>query len=158
MQPDNTTPQTQPIAPIPQHQVQTVTQPALNGVKPPWSNTSMYIASLLFGVGGGFMIVWQGLKKIGKEDVAKKFFLWGGLATLILVFAIARLHISSGYFVSLVYIILFERFYLMPWKKENPDIKPKFSWSIVGWGLLGMLLSVILYIIISVVIKLVFGI
>lgn len=117
-------------------------------MKIPWSKISMYVVSLFFGIAGGFLLVWQNLKRINKPEEARKFFIWGGLITVITTFLVIKFQIKYGYTIGFFLAVWFNHFYLDKWMKENPNIKPRFGWSMVGWGILGAIVSVIFAVII----------
>lgn len=137
------------------HSVTSITQ-ALNTqqipekMKIPWSNISMYVMSSIFGIVGGFLIVWQNLKRINKPEEARKFFIWGGIIAVIIAIFIAEFHIGYGYIFGFLFVIWFERFHMTAWVKENPNIKPHFGWAMVEWGLLGCIITIALYILLSI--------
>ena len=118
-------------------------------MKIPWSKISMYVASLIFGIGGSFLIVWQNLKRINKPGKARKFFIWGGIVAVITTFLIIKFHIEYGYIFGFLLVMWFDRFYLAMWMKENPNTKPRFGWAMVGWGLLGTIATVVLLVLVS---------
>jgi uncharacterized protein YneF (UPF0154 family) len=87
------------------------------------------VVSLLFGMVGGFLIVWQNLKRINKPEEARKFFIWGGIFTIIATFLVIKFHINYGYTIGFFLAVWFNHFYLDKWMKENPNIKPHFGWA-----------------------------
>lgn len=115
----------------------------------PWSFASMAVVSLILGIGASYLIVWQNLKRVGKNDVAKKFF-WIGLAILVgmvttLFFAADALHLSkaSGNVLALGFLVWFYFKYLASWQIASKE-KPGFDWVILGWGLLGLVASLVI--------------
>lgn len=113
--------------------------------KRPWSYIQILAASVLFGLPGAYLIVWQNLKRIGKEDVAKKFLIVGGIIVLlimtILIFLPVSRTISRGLSngLAIMFPIWLYLSYLREWQKQNPK-GAGFSWSLLGWGLLGLVL------------------
>ncbi len=93
-----------------------------------------------FSLIGGFLIVWQNLKRMGKVDDAKKFILLSFLLIpLILLLAnIVRVkNMPLGLLPSLWLILKYfskdKNWYLGP--------KPLLRWEIIKWGLLGVLIE-----------------
>jgi len=114
--------------------------------KLPWPYGWVITMSILFGFPASFLIVWQNLKRIGREDVAKKFFIVGGLIVLALGIITVILPVRTGsqsgsLLLSAAFPIWFYVKYFKDWQIKNPKVA-KFSWSIVGWALLGLFVFV----------------
>ena len=118
----------------------------------PWWATLTFSFDLV----GGYIIVWQNLKRMGREDVAKKFlFVGGGIVLTILVLLVLLGYLlpesstlsSSSSTYKLVLGWLFPIWlyltYLKKWQQENPG-KAKFSWSILGWMAVGIVIEIVL--------------
>lgn len=123
--------------------------------KAPWPWWATFIFSAVSGLYGGYIIVWLNLKRLGKHNVAKKFlFIGGGIVILILGFLILlgqilpsiTLLFSARLILSLILGLLFPTWlyfaYLKKWQTENPG-KAKFSWSIIGWTAIGIVIGIV---------------
>lgn len=112
--------------------------------KRPWSQGWMILASVLCGFAGSYLIVWQNLKRIGREDKAKKFLIVGGIIVIAIIVALSLFPIPDslsnglGIGLALIFPFWFYSNYLKDWQKQNPKVAG-FSWSLVGWGLLGLI-------------------
>ena len=113
--------------------------------KRPWSWIWMLPTSVLSGSPGSYLIVWQNLKRIGREDIAKKFVIVGGIILLTVTAVLFLLPISRpirqwlGTGLSIIFPLWFYSNYLKEWQKQNPKVAG-FSWALVGWGFLGLML------------------
>ncbi len=120
----------------------------------PWGKTSLSASSFVFGLGAGFLLIWQNFKRMGREEDAKKFF-WKGIGinvgvTAILVFMIIMAGEEQGRQIAkasqglgLFYPWLFGAKELKEWEQQHAS-KGKFSWSILGWGFLGLIFQLVL--------------
>lgn len=119
---------------------------ANSSTQAPWSWLSLAIVSILTGLGGGFFIVWQNLKRMGKEEEAKKFFVWGAvISVVVLALAIYLPMFPQGLsgVISLLFPIWHYATHLKKWQQEHPK-QAKFSWSLVGWGVVGLVATLVL--------------
>lgn len=112
----------------------------------PWNYFSVFIFSSLFGPGASYLISWRNLKKMGKPEEAKKFLLFGGIIFLLMSTALIYLPKSGtkalGNVAAIIFPIWLYYSHQKQWQISNPN-KAKFSWSILGWSLLGVLLLII---------------
>lgn len=115
--------------------------------KSPWPWWGVIVFSVLFGFPGSFFIVWQNLKRMGKQSEASKFLLFGGIITIIITAGLFLLPFPPtsgvGNGLAVIFPLWFHYKYFKSWQKDNPG-KTKFSWSLVGWGLLGLILYLVL--------------
>jgi hypothetical protein len=125
--------------------------------KAPWPYFGLFIISLIFGMPAAILVVWQNLKRIEKHEVAKKFLLIsGGLGLLILILiaiispSSSKVQINSAMFLSLIFPVWYLFSYGKSWEKEHPG-QTKWSWTLLGWGVLGYVVSLILSFIINLV-------
>lgn len=127
-----------------------------NAQTTPWNYFAVFIMSSLFGPGAGFLVTWQNLLRMGKVEEAKKFFMLGGLVFLAICGAL--LFISSdgakavGNIASMAFPVWLYYTNQKQWQLNNPN-KAKFSWSILGWSLLGLILAFIVVILLGLIIR-----
>lgn len=124
--------------------------------KRPWSWIWILVVSVLCGLSGGYLIVWQNLKRIGREDVAKKFLIKGGVIVLAITAALFLLPIPQslnrglGNGLAIIFPIWFYQKYLNDWQKQNPKVAG-FSFALIGWGLLGLILYLALVFLVALI-------
>ncbi len=119
----------------------------------PWPIFWIYVVSVLTSYAGSYLITWQSLKRIGKDDVANRFLLIGGVITLVISYLTRFIpsQLFPGYNglpgvaagLASIFPLWFQYKYFNQWQKDNPN-QTKFTWSIVGWGILGIILLVII--------------
>jgi hypothetical protein len=117
--------------------------------KAPWPWFSLFVISLILGVPSAIIVVWQNLKRIGKNEVASKFLLIsGGLYLLLaIVTQITTLPLSFlsnlGRFLGVIFPVWYYYSYGKSWEKEHSG-QTKWSWSLLGWGILGLAIYLVL--------------
>lgn len=115
----------------------------INSKKTPWSYWTMIIGAILGGIPSGFLIVWQNLKRIGLEKEAKTWLWYGGIIWLIfiiydLVSGVGSLGLDIALTLLPVHFLWSK--YLKNWPSNIP--KPKFSWDVFKWSLIGILVQI----------------
>lgn len=121
--------------------------------KTPWPVWAIFVFSII-NIFAAYFITWQSLKRMGRDDIARKFlFVGGGIIILLFLFLIFSgdlfplppppirdiiKTISAIAFPGWLYIT-----YLKRWQEENPG-KAKFSWSIIGWWAIGVGIEIVL--------------
>lgn len=121
----------------------------------------MVLISVLCGLPGSYLIVWQNLRRIGRKDVGKKFLIVGGIIVLVTMVVLMFLPISKslsrglGNGLAMIFPLWLYSNYLKQWQQQNPK-GAGFSWSLMGWGLLGLILYLVLAFVISFVLALIF--
>lgn len=133
------TPTMPPLPNVPSNPIQASMN---SNTKAPWSWWSVLVFSLILGFPASYFIVWNNLKRMGKAEEAKKFLMFGGI--IVAVVSIGLLYISVPKYVTpnilaLPFPIWLHTKYLNQWQKDNPG-KAKFSWSLIAWGLLGLII------------------
>lgn len=119
----------------------------------PWKFWHTILTVLFFGIGAAYLICWQNLKRMGKEQEAKHLFIFGGIAVLA-ISIIANLISSEqtvkllGNAVGLAFPTWTYYKYQKQWEVEHPN-QSKFTWSLLGWGLLGTVLTIFLFFVIA---------
>ncbi len=120
----------------------------------PYPLSAMILWSLVIGnVGGAYLLIWKNLQLMGKPKEANKFLFQGGLILIILVilgsFISMNFNPKYTYYLSLSTsfsgIMWFNYKFLIPWQNETKiksDLNWKTVWPIIGWSLLGILLTV----------------
>lgn len=115
----------------------------------PWNYFSVFILSSLFGPGAGYLITWQNLLRMGKAAEAKQFLLFGGAVFLLMSVGFFLLPQDGikllGNVASIGFPIWLYYAYQKQWQTNNPN-QAKFSWSVIGWALLGLIVLVVLFI------------
>lgn len=113
-----------------------------------WSWGWVLLFSILGGIGAGYLLCWQDLIRMGKQEAAKKFFLWGGITLLSIQLLVTLLpdkwtpnSISLG--LSLVFPMYLYHGYLKEWQKNNPGIA-RFEKKIILWAVLGLVLQLLI--------------
>lgn len=113
-----------------------------------WSFGWVILFSILGGMGAGYLICWQDLIRMGKQETAKKFLLWGGVTLLaihlvlfLLSDQLANKSLSTG--LSLMFPTYLYYAHLKEWQKNNPGIAG-FEKKIVLWAILGLILSLLI--------------
>ena len=101
------------------------------------------IVSVLTGLGGSYLIVWQNLKRMGKEAEATKFLLVGGLIAvgILIISRFVSIRTSGGFVIGILFPVWHLSKHIQKWQKENPG-RAKFTWGLVGWGVLGLILTI----------------
>ncbi len=113
-----------------------------------WSWSTVLIFSILGGMGAGYLICWQDLIRMGKQEAAKKFLLWGGVGLLVINLVIVLLPDeltpnSISYGLSLMFPVYLYHAYLKEWQKSNPGVA-KFEKKIILWAILGLVLGLLI--------------
>lgn len=122
--------------------------------KTPWDFISIVGVSLIFGNVASYLVVWENLKRIGKKDKANKYFIFFGMVLLLetLLFQylnnLGKLNGSMVNGLGLIFPIWFYAYYFKEWQKQNPKVA-KFQWSILAWGLFGLVAVFILNVIVG---------
>ena len=130
---------------------QSVTQPLS-----PWPILLVLTFSFLLSSGAALFLVWQSLKRIGEENVARSFLVVGGVIFLVTQ-VVGVLMVSKADFggarylaqlVGLVFPLWFWRGSYKKWQQNN-SIPEKFDWSIVVWTVMGLVLTIIINIVVG---------
>lgn len=131
-------------------------QETVEGQSSPWSALSVFIFSILFGPGASYLITWQNLKRIGKTDVTNSFLGLGGVALLAIVIIIYILPEGIAKVIGDISAIIFPIWLYHSYQKkyqfDNPK-RAKFSWSILGWSCLGVILILAIFILVGAIWK-----
>lgn len=123
----------------------------------PWSIWTVFIIGLLSLGTATIFLVWRSFIQI-KEYKAGQIFITVALVLQIIVGCVSILLSNWGiYGASLMFAgiglpIWFYESHLKHWEQQHPGVNPKFSLSIIGWGILGLIFSVVLLLTIDVVI------
>ncbi len=119
--------------------------------KKPWSFVGIVLVSLLTSYVGSYIITWQSLRKIGQNDVANRFLLFGGIISILISFIFP--FIPKGLLVAhklapgiasafaIIFPFWFYPRYFKQWLTDHPN-QAKFSWSLIGWGVLGLIIAI----------------
>lgn len=105
----------------------------------PWKFWHMSLMALLFGLGSGYLVAWQNLRRMGEEEAAKKFLLFGGVVLIVIslmIYFLPETQTRGFYFIGLLFPVWVYFRNQKGWEQKNPG-QTAFSWSIVGWGVLG---------------------
>jgi len=132
------------------------TKPNTKSVWPFWAILGV---SILTSSGAAFLITWQSLKRIGEEKAAKKFFLIGGFSVILIQLIVVLLLSSTSlepagnilWLVGTGFPWWFKVKYLDKWQSQS-DNKTSFSLDIMGWMVLGILLTIVISVLFSLVI------
>lgn len=111
-----------------------------------WPLVGMWVGSS-FSVVGGFLIVWQNLKRMGEASVAKKFILLSFLLIPLIFLLAGVIGIKNIPWGILPSLWLWHRYFGKDSKRLITEPKPLFRWEIIKWGLLGVLIELPLFII-----------
>ena len=131
--------------------------PARESSTIPWGVGSLVIVSLASLGTATVFIIWRNLIRI-KEPKAAELFIIAALIIKVVLGCIAITFGRWGIYGSGLMIggiglpIWFYESYLKYWEQKHPGISPKFSWSIIIWGVLGLIFSVVLLLTIDVII------
>lgn len=128
--------------------------PNISPSKIPWDFMSMVGVPILFGYVASYLVVWENLRRIGKKDKANKYLIVFGVVVLLgIIFfqylsGLKRLNGSMVNGFGLLFPIWFYAYYFKEWQKQNPGVA-KFQWSVLVWGLFGLVAGIILNVIIG---------
>lgn len=117
----------------------------------PWPFWTILVLAFIGGTWSAYFLIWQNLKKIEKNEAARKFAWWGvGIILMyqILLVVLAMLGNRSNNYSQVLLIglpIWFEFKYFKKWREEHPEIKPKFQFSALGWGGLGLAATLLMW-------------
>lgn len=114
-----------------------------------WSFPSIMFICSLSGLFGGYLIVWQTLRRMGKEKEARNFLIFGGIIALLIYlvsFWVIRTINGIGEFSSLslgfIFPIWLYAMYYNKWEQNNFG-KTGSNWSLIIWGFMGFILWMI---------------
>lgn len=132
----------------------------------PWNKISIIVCSLLFGVGTGYLLTWQNLKRMGRENEAQVFLIKGGLLflglMLLVIFFTQSLDSSESLIrglsrgISFIFPFFFAYRHLQQWEKKHTH-QTKFSFSILLWSFLGFVLTIVVSIVSTIVATILLG-
>ena len=122
-------------------------QPANKVQNAPWPWLAIFIASVIFGMPGELMIVWQNLRRINKNTLATKFLIISWLIFIVLWVFNVKTGIFQGVsfnILGLLPAIWYYYYYGHIWDRQHPH-QAKFSWALILWGTIGLLIYLILF-------------
>lgn len=113
----------------------------------PWSTEYVFIIGLLSLGTATIFIIRQNLIRIGKTKDAELFIVAALIVLTIVAYAAVTFDNWDIYGISLIIAaftlpVWFDLKYLEQWQQQNVGIHPKFSLSILTWGLLGSFSSI----------------
>lgn len=116
----------------------------------PWPFWLILLMAFIGGVWAGYFLVWKSLQKI-KPEVSKRFAIWGAGVILVYQIILGIIAVNGINASNLSQILLFaipvwyEFKYFRKWREENPENKPRFSFSAVGWGIVGFCATLLMW-------------
>lgn len=139
-----------------------VTQPTQ---KLPWPFWSLLGVTILFGPVAAFLVSWKNIERLGQIDKSKEFFKKGGVICALMVLTFLSLYpeiVSSdilkyfGQSMGIIFPVWFQ-YGLLPKLPDYDNKSTKVDLALLGWGVLGMVITIVAAIVVSIVMSMIIG-
>ena len=121
----------------------------------PWRPRVAGLIAFFFGPIGGALVVVSSLRRMGYQQRSRKVMLLALGAAVIeaAMFFFIPQHISGllGFCAEIAFLSVFPVFMQVEfnvWQETHPDAHPSSGWSAIGWGLVGAILFLLIYLLV----------